>query len=444
MKATEARPAIAALATPFGKGAVCILRMSGQGVFEIAKKMFTPFPTQPEKLTLGKLKTQYFTDRAMCVYFSSPHSYTGEDIVEFQCHGGVSVAEGVLEECLRQGCRLAEAGEFSKRAFLNGKMSLADAEGVADLINSETKNGIRSSYRLLSGSLGKECEKWRNLLTDTLAELEVALDYPEEDLEETVFEHLRKKLEPVEEATGKMKDSIQKGRMLSRGVDVAIVGRPNAGKSSLLNALLQSNRAIVSDKPGTTRDVVEQSLEFKDTRFNFRDTAGIRDTEDEIEKLGVEKSYDALNEADVVLCVVDVTENVTAEQQRFLELLEQKNCIFVLNKCDLLAKEPSVTERQIAVSAKTGKNVDELKEKIYRLTVEKQISESELILMNLRHAECMARAHENVVLARAADTTLDVVAMYLKEAWTALGEIMGQTASEEIISRVFEKFCVGK
>ena len=444
MISTEEKEPIAALATPFGKGAVCIVRMSGKGVFGIAEKMFDPLPRQPEKLTLGKLKTQYFTDRAMCVLFSAPRSYTGEDVVEFHCHGGVSVAEGVLEECLRQGCRLAEAGEFSKRAFLNGKMSLSDAEGVADLINSETKNGVRSSYRLLNGSLGKECEKWRGRITDILAEIEAALDYPEEDLEETTLGKIRQELAPAEEATGRLKDSIKKGRMLTRGVDVAIIGRPNAGKSSLLNALLQSDRAIVSDRPGTTRDIVEQSLEYKDTRFNFRDTAGIRDTADEIEKLGVEKSFAALNEADLVLCVLDITESLTEELIRFLQLTKDKNCIFVINKCDLWDAVPKTIGDQICVSAKTGSRIEELKEMIYRRTVEKQISEGDLILMNLRHAECMARAYENILRARTEETTLDVVAMYLKEAWTALGEITGQTASEEIISRVFEKFCVGK
>ena len=431
---------IVALSTPFGKGAVAIVRMSGEESLSIAKQLFRPFPAKPGYLQVGKLKTEYFTDQAMCVFFEAPHSFNGENMVEFHCHGGMALVEGVLKACCDKGARMAVNGEFSKRAFLNGKMNLTNAEGMIEMIDAETSTGVRSGFELLQGRFGREITAMQDRLTDVLAKIEVTLDYPEEDLEEATVAETRIAVKELVQQTEKLLQGARKGRLVKYGVTVAIVGKPNVGKSSLLNALINSDKAIVSDEPGTTRDVVEQAFCYRDTRFHFMDTAGIHETENKIEQQGISKSKTAAETADVVLAVIPAHEPLSAEDVSVLELVRKTEHLVVKNKADLGKKCP---EEGIFVSAATGEGLEELKQNLYDRTVKKALSGEDLVLTNLRHIGCLERAGQSLEQSLEA-VSLDVAAMLLKEAWTQFGEITGNTASVAVIDRIFAKFCVGK
>lgn len=427
---------IAAISTPHGRGAISIVRMSGDGVIDVAKTMFCPFPTEPGQLKLGKLNADGFLDQAMCVFFTAPKSYTGEDMVEFQLHGGSALADGVLKSCLNRGCRLAEGGEFTRRAYLNGKMNLSAVEGVMDVIDAESAAAVRNGFKMLTGKLDEKITKLQDGLTDLLAEIEVALDYPEEDLEFITRKKADEALAQAKEQTNALLAGAKTGKLVKNGVDVAIVGKTNVGKSSLLNAFLGYDRAIVTDVEGTTRDTLCESYVYKDVKFNFIDTAGLRKTGDLVENMGIERAVAAANNADVVLLVFDggvVPEEYAATEQ-------MPNVIKVFNKCDVNSPAPA----DIAVSAKTGEGINELKEMIYRKVKADNISSADLFVTNSRHVDCLRRAAQGIDAALAVQGTLDLVALEIKTAWSALGEITGATATEDVINRIFEKFCVGK
>lgn len=428
---------IVALSTARGRAAISVIRMSGDSAIEIAKQFFKPFPQQPNMLKFGSLQTEHFTEHAMCVYFEAPHSYTGENTVEFHCHGGNAVAQAVIEKCLACGAIPAQNGEFSKRAFVNGKQNLTNAEGIIELIDAETASAAKAGANLLENKLGKRIVQLQDQLLDMLSACEAALDYPEEDIELPTVGTVKTSAKQVAEQLDALISTSALGKVAKFGIDVAIVGKPNVGKSSLLNALLGTDRAIVSEIQGTTRDTLSESVNYKDIRFNFVDTAGLRESSDVIEMEGVRRAKKAADSADVVLHVTDDPN----DRSVFPTVRPQ---IRVYNKSDLFANKPCCVD-SLVVSAKLG-DVDVIKETIYDMFSANEIETSDLLITNERHLNCLNRAKEALVeaIGDCNKTTLDVVADDLRHAWNVLGEITGTNADEDIINRIYSKFCLGK
>lgn len=447
---------IVAQATPVGKSGVSVIRISGEKSLEIAKQIFSceKFNAEPNKMYLGKINLgDNLYDLGFCVYFKSPHSYTGEDVIEFQCHGGMLVSQKIISKCIECGARLASGGEFSKRAFLNGKMSLDQAEGIIDTINAETENQLKASNNLTNGNLFKKVLGMQETLTDLLSEIEVNLDYPEHDIEYQTKENILKTLTSLLSQIETLLVTETSGRLIKNGVNVAIVGRTNVGKSSLLNALLNYDQAIVTDIEGTTRDIVTGSIEYKGFLFNFFDTAGIRKTQDTIENIGIEKSYKALENSDVILLVLDASKTLTNLDKENLQLINNKKAIIVLNKCDLPNKIENdslnnfaFNSEVIKISAKEKINTEELKEKIYNLSLGTQKVSNQIVLTNARHLDILKQAKEILknLEKNIFDVPLDCVSLDVKTVWEKLGEITGNTTSETIIDKIFSKFCLGK
>lgn len=439
---------IAAVATPPGKGGVAIIRMSGKDALPIAEKMFEPSGKTPVKafspyrLYPGRIDGEGFSDYGLCVYFRAPHSYTGEDVVEFQCHGGESIARGILGRCFRAGARSAGRGEFTRRAFLNGKLSLASAEGLADMINGESEAEVRAGYLLYGEKLTLRVRACQDRLKELLAGADAAVDYPEEDLETQTAEELRPALGEIRENIAALASGYAQGKKVKSGVTVAICGRPNAGKSSILNRILGYEKAIVSDVAGTTRDAVEGTIEIEGVQFNLYDTAGIRESGDKIEAIGIERAERIVRSADVVVLVFDGTEGA-GERSRLLALSEDRPVIRLFNKIDLGVAPPA--DADVLFSAVTGEGTDELKRQLCAKGLGER-SEEAAFLVEERHFSALKRAEK--AIARAEEgcgvRPLELVAADMTEGWEILGEITGETASEAVIEEIFSKFCVGK
>lgn len=431
---------IAAISTANGTGGVAIIRLSGEGSLEIAKKMFEPSDKikeyTPNLMCPGRIAGDGFSDYGFMVYFKSPKSFTGEDIVEFHCHGGVLIARGILKNALNLGARSAEKGEFTRRAFLNGKLSLASAEGMADMINAESFALLRAGSMLYNEKLTREVKEIQSKLKDILARIAVEIDYPEEDSEGLDFEKITADVNALNEEIKALIQTYSRGKKIKHGVTVAICGKPNAGKSSLLNALLGYDKAIVSKKAGTTRDAVEGEIELGGVKFNLADTAGLREKAGEIEAQGIERAKNIMRSADIILSLTD------GNGGAFLPKDITGEVITVFNKCDI---NFPVGEYDIALSAKTGAGIDELK-KLLQKKGAGELSAEKAYIVEERHYSALVRAAKS--LCEAAENsgvvTADLISIDLKDAWDALGEITGETATEEIISTVFEKFCVGK
>ena len=440
---------IAAISTALSASGVVVLRISGDSPLEIAEKMFTPLGKvcvkdfEPYKMYVGEICADGFTDFGMCVYFKGPKSFTGEDVVEFHCHGGVAITRGILKKILSLGARLATNGEFTKRAFMNGKLSLSSAEGLIDMINSESVSGVKAGYYLYRENLTKEINALQDIITDTLAQIDCDMDFPEEDLERSSTDKVVADLKTVIERIDALIKTYRTGRTLKNGVSVAIVGKPNTGKSSILNALLSYEKAIVSDIAGTTRDIVEGSLEINGVRFNFSDTAGIRESGDKIETLGVGLSKKILNESDLILFVLDGGD-ITDDDQEIYQLVKDKNLIVAVNKTD----KYSVTfdKADIYVSALKNDNIERLKQLMFDKSVGGGVDLNGDFLCEERHYQALIRAKEKLSSALSAVSlvSLDLLSIDIKDGWDALGEISGRTATEDIISTIFAKFCVGK
>ncbi len=428
---------IVALSTARGRSAIAVVRMSGENAINIAKQFFAPFPKEPNYLRVGTLKTQHFDEHAMCVYFVAPHSYTGEDTVEFHCHGGTAVSQAVIEQCLRFGAVMAQNGEFSKRAFINGKQNLTNAEGIIEMIDAETASAAKAGANLLENKLGKRVIELQDKLLDLISACEATLDYPEEDLELPTTETVAKGLGEISQTLANIIATSALGKVAKYGIDVAIVGAPNVGKSSLLNALLGTDRAIVSGIEGTTRDVLTESAYYRDIKFNFIDTAGLRDTDNEIEAEGIKRAKVVAEKADVILYVVDTPNDQSTFQT-------EKPIIKIYNKADLGAKT-QLAENEIALSAKSG-DVEELKQRLYDMFNAGEIQTSDLLITNERHLSCLtqAKVQIDVALAETARATLDIVTSAMRDGWATLGEITGTNAQEDIIDRIYSKFCLGK
>lgn len=439
---------IAAISTALGAAGVAVIRISGDTPLTVAEKLFKPLGKisvgdfEPNKMYVGEINADDFCDFGMCVFFKAPRSFTGENVVEFHTHGGTAIVKGVLKKILASGARLAERGEFTKRAFMNGKLSLSSAEGLIDMINSETESGVRAGYALYREKLTAKITEMQNVLLDAVSQIDVDMDFPEEDLEVTSEARVRDDLENVLAQTEKLISTFRTGRVLKNGVKVGIVGKPNTGKSSLLNALLSYDKAIVSGIAGTTRDVVEGAIDVDGVRFNLYDTAGIRDTDDEIEHVGVAMSEKTVKECDALLFVADAGD-ITEEDEKIYASVKDKNVIFVVNKTDLSDEKDERAD--VYISAASGENVEELKKMLYERFVGKVDTNADY-LCEERHLAALSEARDKIssALSVLGKEPLDILAIDVRAAWQSLGEITGKTATEEIINNIFSKFCVGK
>ena len=443
---------IVAISTGSSSGAISIVRLSGDKAVEIADKIFktttgkSPSSFEPRYMALGEISTQNFNEQAMCVVFKSPKSYTGEDLVEFQCHGGTQIASGIMRECIDNGARLATNGEFTKRAFLNGKMSLSSAEGMMDMINAESDAEVRAGYELLTGNLSKLAYSSQNELTDILSEIEVSFDYPEEIIEYITKSKAKERLEKLSEEIEKTIETSETGKMIKSGINVLIVGKPNVGKSSLLNNLLQKEKAIVTDVAGTTRDTIEGTFLLGDIKINLIDTAGIHNTEDKVEKIGVDKAKSLINQADIVLFLVDSNREYTKEDEEIFKSIQGTKFIVIRTKTDLEEKNNNHFKNEIEISSITGNGIDNLKNAILDLTKIANLSSGSVIITNERHKNALIRANESLkrAICNIEQDSLDLISIDIKQAYIDIGEITGNTTSEEIIDSIFSKFCLGK
>ncbi len=448
---------IAAIATGAQVAAIGVVRLSGELSHGIAGRLFRPSSGKPlaeyedRKLVYGGLYDENgeLLDLCLCTLSHAPHSYTGEDTAEFQCHGSPMLLRTVLDACFHLGARQALAGEFTKRAFLNGRLELSSAEAVADLIDAETPEAARNAAAQLSGAIAVKTEAVYSALADISAHYHAVLDYPDEDIEDFRLEAYREALAEAERSLARLLGSFERGRLMTAGIPVAIVGRPNAGKSSLLNALLGYERAIVTEVPGTTRDTIEEKLRLGSLLLRLTDTAGIRDTPDSVERLGVERSRLAMRQAALVLDVLDGSEPPSDEDLALLREAERcPRAILVLSKSDLGpgAPAPETCLPVVTLSARTGEGLDELERAIRALFPMPGVPAGE-ILTNARQAEAVSRALESIRAARAAmeeGRTPDIVLTESETAMAALGELSGRNLREDVTERIFQRFCVGK
>lgn len=441
---------IVALATPLGNAGISVVRLSGNDSLKIATNFFVSkklkkHDIQPRYMYLGDIDTQDLKEKCLMVYFKNPYSYTGEDIVEFQCHGGTYICNKIIDLCIKFGARLAQPGEFTKRAFINGKVSLDEAEGVVDLINAKTASEVKASFDLVKGDLYKTVKVLQDTLTQVLAEIEVNLDYPEHDIEYQTEKQLYEKLTQVKQTLLNLSKTEYQGRIIRDGINVAILGKPNVGKSSLMNALLNYERAIVTDIAGTTRDTLQESFIYKDTKINITDTAGLHESNDIVEKIGIQKAIEQINQADLILLLLDGSSELSKEDKENLNLVKGKKVIIVENKTDLPQKL-NLDFPTIKISAKNNKNIDLLKQKILDSVLDKDFVQNDLVLTNKRHIIAIKQALELIenAINNIYDVSLDCTALDVKQAWLKLGEITGETTDEEIIDMIFSKFCLGK
>lgn len=446
---------IAAIATAHGVGAIAVIRISGEDAIEICDKIFVS--PKNKKLADAKTHTIHFgklvscgktVDEVLVSVFRAPFSYTGENSVEISCHGGILVSKKVLEAVISAGCRLAEAGEFTKRAFLNGKLDLSQAEGVIDVINAESTPALSLSVNQLGGAISKEITKIRENLLSVITQINAAIDYPEEDVEELTNAQICEKLSSALAKIKALADSADNGRFLRDGIDTAIVGKPNVGKSSLLNVLLGEDRAIVTDIAGTTRDVISEKLVLGNVVLNIYDTAGIRDTEDKIESFGIDKSKECIEKSELILFVVDASGGITADDEEIFKLCKDKKVLVIANKTDLNKENIDFDAPVIYISAKERDGIDKISQKIEEMfEIGKIKASNNDVVVSLRHKAALCDAFGSIETAFYAiknNTPIDMASIDIVNAISSLGEISGQTVSEEIIQNIFASFCVGK
>lgn len=453
---------ICGIATPLGEGGISIIRVSGSDSLKVINKIFKG-KNSSDILDMKSYTMRYGymcdidskveIDEVIISYMKGPRSFTAEDVVEVNCHGGVVSTGRVLEEIIKAGARIAEPGEFTKRAFLNGRIDLSQAEAVMDIIRAKTDLSMKSAVMQSNGALSKEIGKLREYMLNTLALIEYSVDFTEDDEEpdETIPIRVQEQLTVAIEDMKKLLEGANEGRIIRDGLKLAIIGKPNVGKSSLLNCLLKEKRAIVTDIPGTTRDIIEEFISLDGIPVKITDTAGIRETEDEVEKIGVEKSREKIDEADLVVLMLDSSRPLEDEDREIIEKVKDKKYVVLMNKNDLEKKisDEDIKELKniIYISAKTGFGIDELKEKVKDLFFNGEVDSESMIISNNRHKQALYRALENCeeALDRVkSNEYLDLISIYVTSALKALGEITGSELEEDLINKIFSEFCVGK
>ena len=450
---------IAAVATPAGVGGIATLRVSGEKSIEICDRIFRSI--NGKKLNdlkgyhaaFGKIyDKEQPVDEAVCLVFRAPHSFTGENVVEITCHGGIFVIQKVLRVVLENGAVPAQPGEFSKRAFLNGKMDLSGAEGIMSIISSQGEQGLNASLNLLEGSLSRKIDSVAQSLIDICAHISAWVDYPDEEIEELDENNILDTLSSAHNELKELTDKFDSGMAVTTGVEAAIIGKPNAGKSTLMNLLTGFERSIVTDVKGTTRDVVEETVNIDGCILRLSDTAGIRDTDDTVEKLGVERSREKIKRSAIVLAVFDSGDELTDEDRTLIDLCKEKPVIPILNKSDKETKIDrdyieSTLGRCIEMSAKNGTGLDELRDKVTTLLGTKNFDPNAAMLANERQRQCCLDALgsiEDAVNALKSGFTLDAAGICIDDAVSALLELTGKRASQAVVDKVFSNFCVGK
>lgn len=427
---------IVALTTPAGNSGVAVIRVSGDKSNEILQKLIREeIEFEPRKMYLKNVYFKDLIDKCLVVFFKNPMSYTGEDVAEIHSHGGYFLAQSIIEEILTLGARLADKGEFSKRAFINGKMSLDQAEGVIDLINAESEMQAKSGSNLLFGKLKDMIIDYQNQITDILAEIEAKLDYPEYEYTENESSNTLNKITEIVKNLEDILSDSKNGLIIKNGVQIAIVGAPNVGKSSLLNAMTKSNKAIVTNIAGTTRDIVEAEYNYKGIIFRLFDTAGIHESDDVVEKIGIERAKQAIENCDLILKI--------STPDSKCEIETNKPSIDIFNKSDLINER---NENYFYISAKNLENIEDLKQLIFDKTVSSNFNSNKLYLTNTRHIEAVRLAVNCLKNAIKIfnETTFDIISSEIKSAWMYLGEISGVVSDEAILDKIFSKFCLGK
>ena len=449
---------IAAISTPLGEGAIGIVRLSGTDSFAIAQKIFKGkdlASVASHTLNYGHIvdpDKNEILDEVMVGAMRSPKTFTREDIIEINTHGGIAVTNEILQLVIREGARLAEPGEFTKRAFLNGRVDLTQAEAVMDIIRAKTDKAMNIAVKQLDGSLSDLINNTRQEILNTLAQVEVNIDYPEyDDVEEATTEIIREKTSEFEALLTNLLKTARRGKILREGISTAIIGRPNVGKSSLLNNLLREEKAIVTDIEGTTRDVIEEYVNINGVPLKLVDTAGIRETEDIVEQIGVERSKKALKEADLVLLVLNASEPLTDQDRQLLEISQDSNRIILLNKVDLPEKIEidQLPESHIKISVLKNQNIDQIEDRINALFFENAglVEQDATYLSNARHISLIEKAVESLQAVNeglALGMPVDLLQVDLTRTWEILGEITGDAAPDELITQLFSQFCLGK
>lgn len=452
---------IVAISTAPAIGGIGIIRLSGEKTFEIIEKIFIPKNKQNiEEIKGNSIKYGHIVeegkiiDEVLVSYFKAPKSYTSENMCEINSHGGVLIIRKILEICLKNGAILAEPGEFTKRAFLNGRIDLAQAESVIDIINAKSQKQVEASVRQLEGHLSGEISNIRKKIIDLIVDIEASIDYPEYDVEEVTYSKAIEVLENVENDLKKLSNSFENGKIIKDGIKLAIIGRPNAGKSSLLNEFLKEERAIVTDIEGTTRDTIEEQIIIAGIPFKIIDTAGIRESSDKIEQIGIEKSKKAAKESDVILAIFDVSKPLNKEDREIIDFIKNKKTIIILNKIDLNENGETVTELRslgqeiLKVSVLEKKGIEQIYDKLTEFFNINEIKiDNSNVVTNIRHKElidCGKQNAKQAIIALKANLPVDIIAINIKEILENLGKITGESVSEDIIKEIFAKFCLGK
>lgn len=449
---------IAAISTAMGEAGIGIVRMTGNDAIQIGKSVFKGKAEQIEnrKLMYGHIYDgDKIIDEVLISFMKGPHTYTREDMVEIYCHGGIIPVRKILELLLKSGARLAEAGEYTKRAFLNGRLDLAQAEAVIDIIKSKTDKSFEVSLDQLEGSLTKKIKEIRDILLTMIAHIEVSIDFPDEDAEVATIKDLENSAMEVKEKIRALLSTSDRGRILRDGLNTVILGKPNVGKSSLLNAVLRENRAIVTDIPGTTRDIIEEYVNIDGIPLKIIDTAGIRETSDIVEQIGVDRAKKTVQDADLIIAIFDISRELSDEDHEILELIKDKKTIILLNKTDL----PKVYDESyfknyvkdmeiITTSITKGIGIEELENSIRNMFYSGSVEiKSDIVINNVRHKNQLDKALGNirsVIEDISANVPLDCLEVDLKNCWENLGEISGETIAEDILDKIFSEFCIGK
>ena len=436
--------------------------MSGEKSFEVLEKIFEPKNKQKIEDIKGYtmkygniVENNNIVDEVLVSYFKAPRSYTTENMCEINSHGGNIVVKKILELCLKNGAELAEPGEFTKRAFLNGRIDLLQAESVIDVINAKSEREAKNGIKQLEGFLSNEIGKIKKEIMDVMINIEVAIDYPEYDVDDVTSEQINTMLDTVEKGLVKLEKSFENGKIIKDGINTAIIGRPNAGKSSLLNAILKEDRAIVTEYEGTTRDTIEEFVTINGIPLKLVDTAGIRDAKDEVEKIGIIKSKEAAKDADLIIAIFDASKELGKEDIEILDLIKNRKAIILLNKTDLQEKINENNEKiketgaaTIKISALRREGIDKLYDEITKMFDLNQINlDQEMVITNIRQKNLIDKAIESTKKAKETmkqKMPIDIIAIFIKDILEDLGKITGEIVTEDIINEIFSKFCLGK